>query len=117
MGTRHAWGPFGSARKVDQVDRYILLTFAARREGPWYVAECVELGTSSFGASEDEAFAALHEATLLYLNTLEELGEASDVLQARGVTVHQGSAGKEMPRCTDATIRSQVIPLPITAAA
>lgn len=36
----------------------------------WYVAHCPELGTASQGATPDEAFENLKEATELYLETV-----------------------------------------------
>ena len=43
------------------------LTAAVWQEGNWFVAECVELGVTSQGRSEDEAMRNLEEAVLLYL--------------------------------------------------
>ena len=44
-------------------------TFTAvlHREGAWYVAECLEVGTVSQGHTVEEAVANLKEATELYL--------------------------------------------------
>ena len=67
---------------------FIILTFVAQREGDFFVSECLELGTSSFGTSEDEALEDLLDATEVYLNTLEDLGEAHQILDAKGVHVY-----------------------------
>jgi predicted RNase H-like HicB family nuclease len=67
---------------------FISLTYVTQKEGEYYVSECRELGTSSFGISENEALDALNDATFLYLNTLEELGEAHQVLDEKGVKVY-----------------------------
>ncbi len=68
---------------------YIKLTFRVTQEGKHYVAECLELGTSSCGDSPEEAGANIVEATELYLDTLEELGECTQVLQQKGVLVRE----------------------------
>ncbi len=67
--------------------KYIILTFMVQQEGAYWVSECQELGTSSFGSNEDEALDNLFDATEVYLNTLEELGEAHQVLDEKGVQV------------------------------
>ena len=67
---------------------YIILTFMAQREGKYFVSECLELGTSSFGASEEEALTNLGDATAVYLNTLDNLGETHQVLDKKGVKVY-----------------------------
>jgi len=67
---------------------YIILTFVVQREGDYFVSECSELGTSSFGASEEEALENLFDATEVYLSTLEELGEAHQVLDRKRVKVY-----------------------------
>ncbi len=68
---------------------YIKVTFRIKREGKHYVSECVELGTASFGDSRDEAVANIIEATELYLNTLEELGECAELLRQKGIAVRE----------------------------
>jgi predicted RNase H-like HicB family nuclease len=72
--------------------KYILVTVAVNQEGPHYVAECRELGTASFGATRDEAVRMVTEATALYLNTYEELGECERVLSEKGVALRTGDA-------------------------
>jgi len=44
--------------------KYIMVTVKVYREGRYYVGECLELGVSSFGTTEDDASARLEEATL-----------------------------------------------------
>lgn len=66
---------------------YIIVTFMIRREGKYFVSKCLELGTSSFGLSEDEALDNLVDATEVYLNTLEDLRESRQVLKEKGVRV------------------------------
>ena len=66
---------------------YIILTFMVQPEGAYWVSECLELGTSSFGSDEDESLDNLFDATEVYLNTLDELGEAHRVLDEKGVKV------------------------------
>ncbi len=69
--------------------RYIRVEIVTRREGKYFVSDCPKLGTSSFGSTEEESRRSLVDATVLYLNTLEELGECQRVLRERGIEVHQ----------------------------
>ena len=68
---------------------FIILTFVAHQEGEYFVAECRELGTSSFGSDVDEAFSSLLDATKVYLYTLEDLRESHRVLEQKGVRVYE----------------------------
>ena len=52
------------------------LTFEIRQEEGYFLAECLELGVPSFGDSLEGALQRVGEATTLYLNTLEAIGEA-----------------------------------------
>lgn len=67
---------------------YIALTFLVTQEGNYYVSECRELGTSSFGETEKEALDNLKDATEVYLNTLKDLGEDKQVLREKGVKIY-----------------------------
>ena len=94
----------------------IVVTFVVEREGKHYVARSPELGTASFGDTEDEAFHNIAEATAEYLNALEELGERSLVLQKRAITVHEvvpGSVPDSVPVVCPpgSTVHSSVFPL------
>jgi len=42
---------------------YIILAIVITREGEYYVSRCQELGTSSFGTSEEEAIGNVIDAT------------------------------------------------------
>lgn len=44
-----------------------VLTAVLHQEGPWFVAECPEVGTVSQGKTVEEAIANLKEATELFL--------------------------------------------------
>ncbi|MFQ5813883.1 MAG: type II toxin-antitoxin system HicB family antitoxin [Anaerolineae bacterium] len=68
---------------------FITLTFVAHREGEYFVSECRELGTSSFGSNVDEAFSNLSDATAVYLETLDELEETHRVLDEKGVRIYE----------------------------
>lgn len=64
------------------------MTFMVEREGEYYVSKCLELGTASFGRDKDEAIVNLLDATEVYLNTLEELGECRSVLKEKRVRAY-----------------------------
>ena len=67
---------------------YIILTFMVEPEGEYQVSKCLELGTASFGSDIEEALDNLMDATQVYLNTLEDLGECRQVLKEKGVRVY-----------------------------
>lgn len=91
---------------------YIMLTVRNRREGKYYVAECVELGTSSFGTTEEEATRNVLDATVEYLNTLEELGECADLLKEKGIHVYGNEpAAKKIIHDAGGSYQSAVVPL------
>jgi len=54
---------------------YIILTIKFSKEGRRWLAECIELGTATFGRSLEEAKKRMDEAILLHLNTLEDVNE------------------------------------------
>lgn len=56
---------------------YVVLTYKFSRVGKRWTGYCEELGTATFGRSLPEAEKRLHEAVVLHLNTLEEVGERS----------------------------------------
>jgi predicted RNase H-like HicB family nuclease len=67
---------------------YIVLTFVVGPEGEFQVSYCSELGTASFGRTKEEALENLADATEVYLNTLENLGECRLVLKEKGVRIY-----------------------------
>jgi predicted RNase H-like HicB family nuclease len=73
-----------------QAAGYILLTFKVHEEGEQYVSECIELGVASCGATIDEAFEAIRDATTVYLQTLEDEGELEQVFAERAITILAG---------------------------
>lgn len=70
---------------------HIHLTFKAYKEGEQWVSECVELGTASCGDSVEDAFDALNDATLLYLQAVAEAGETDRILHERGIEIAPGA--------------------------
>ncbi len=70
------------------VMQYIVVTIAVWPEEDAWVSKCLELGTVSEGDSEQEALHNIREATELYLDTLEDLGECRQVLDEKGVVIH-----------------------------
>ncbi|OQB26422.1 MAG: hypothetical protein BWY10_02120 [Chloroflexi bacterium ADurb.Bin180] len=91
--------------------RYILVSFSVQKEGDQFVSTCPELGTASCGSTQDEALRNVVDATQLYLDTLEELGECSKVLRERGVSVHAKPASGEMVSAPQARVYAGVFPL------
>lgn len=93
--------------------KYVILTMVIRPEGDQYVAECTELGTASCGDTESAALDAILDATELYLNTLEDLGQCESVLRERGVPIHSDkpAARKVLRPPPRSSVFYQVLPL------
>ena len=92
--------------------KYIIVTLWITRDGEYFAATCKELGTASFGSTEQEALANVIDATELYLSTLEDLGECSQVLSEKGVRVYSDEpAGVPMATPPTGSVFSGVIPL------
>lgn len=67
---------------------YIALTCEFYREGSKWVANCLELGTSTFGRSLPDAKKKLDEAIELHLNTLEKVGERKRFFSENKIVFH-----------------------------
>ena len=92
---------------------YIIIAFQIDKEGDQYVSHCIELGTFSCGDTEEEALKNITDATELYLNTLDEIGECKQVLQEKGVKIRSGVAASDrMFVPPNSNIHSGVMPLP-----
>jgi len=61
------------------------------KEGNQWVAECKELGTSTYGDSFEEIEKELVELIALHLNTLEELGEREVFFTENGIQTYYDS--------------------------
>ena len=102
--------------------RFILLAVTAYREGDYHVAQCKELGTSSFGRTPKQAFSNIDKATLLFLDTLEDLGECEKVLAERKIKVYdwpaESPAASEHQACSPDTqlFRTLMMPMPARVA-
>lgn len=94
---------------------YIMLTFVVQPDGEYHVSHCSELGTASFGRTKEEALENLVDATEVYLNTLEDLGECRLVLKEKGVRVYSYEPAElEIRRAkfpVGSTIQPTVMPL------
>ena len=98
--------------------KYIIVTFTIEREGDQCVSRCLELGTASCGDTEPEALDNIIDATELYLNTLEDLGECAEVLLEKGLRIHSGeSAGERLQFDPNSNVHPGVFPLPETICA
>ena len=67
---------------------FVILTGVFRREGKWVTAECIELGTATFGRSLEEADRKLQEAILLNLQGLEDAGERARFFREHGIRMY-----------------------------
>ncbi len=98
--------------------RYILVTFTIEREGDQFVSKCVELGTASCGDSEQEALDNILDATELYLNMLNDLGESEGELAQKGVIIRESESVGPALRCPPGRrVHPAVFPLPMAASA
>jgi predicted RNase H-like HicB family nuclease len=79
---------------------YIQVTLIASEEEGGYASICPELGIASQGETADEALASLRDATMVFLNTIEQLGQRERVFKERHIRVHPHEP-------TEVTIRLQ----------
>jgi predicted RNase H-like HicB family nuclease len=68
---------------------FIELTFIASEEEGGYVSTCPELGIASQGKTVDEAFENLKDATQVYLETIQQLGERERVFKERHIRIRR----------------------------
>lgn len=68
---------------------FIEVTLVTSKEEGGYVSTCLELGIASQGETVDEAFDNIRDATLVYLNTIERLGERQRVFRERGIKIRR----------------------------
>ena len=104
---------------IEMPPKFVLLTYVVSREGQYYVSRCNELGTSSFGDSEQEAVDRLTEASELYLNTLEELGICQQVLTEKGVPIREFGPVEQRVSCPPGAnhVLTALLPLSTSATA
>ncbi len=76
---------------------YILLTVRFEREDNRWTAECLELGTASFGDTHEEAEETITEAIQLHLDGLEEHGERERFFRENNIAVYPVPPTKEPP--------------------
>jgi len=74
--------------KKSQTDGYIIVTLRIWEENNHFVSECPELDVASCGDTIDEALDNIKEATLLYINTIEEQGERQRIFHERNIRLH-----------------------------
>ncbi len=67
---------------------YILAIYRTYKEGNQWVSECPQLGTSSCGDTLEEALENIQDATVLYLNTIEQQGERERVFKERRIALY-----------------------------
>lgn len=84
---------------AEHVKGYITVTFRIHEEDGQYVGRCVELGVSSCAKSLDKALKRAQEATILYLNTLEEVGERERVIREAGIRINQEPSHEPVSVC------------------
>jgi predicted RNase H-like HicB family nuclease len=68
---------------------FITVTLEVAKEGRHFVSRCRELGTASSGDSFDDALENIKDATIQYLNAIEQLGERPRIFRARGIRVNK----------------------------
>lgn len=71
-----------------KISGYIIVTFKFRKEGKKWTAYCEELGTATFGNTLEEAKENIHEAVLLHLNTLEDVGERERFFHEHNIALY-----------------------------
>ena len=70
------------------VKGFVVLTLAFRREGTMWLGRCVELSTSTYARTLEQAKRELVEMVECHLNTLEEVGERERFLHEHEIEFH-----------------------------
>lgn len=82
---------------IESPDFVFSLTFDLEQEGENWTGTCLELGTSAFGDTLEEAKKDLQEAVTLQLDEIERLGFIAEYLEENRVPVirldESGSSG------------------------
>ena len=103
------------------VEGVIVLTGVVEPEDAWFVSRCLELGTSSFGDTVDEARDNLVDAVRVHIDGLIETGELLGVLRERNIRIDLPPAPVEVvqrvPLGKLVTIWSQSVPAEAKAGA
>lgn len=64
---------------------YIIVTVEFKKEDDRWVGRCLELGTSAYSDTFEEAQEALADLIALHLDALENVGERQHFLSQRGI--------------------------------
>ena len=67
---------------------FILMSLVASEEEGGYASVCPELGVASQGETAEEAISNLRDAALIFLNTIEQLGQRERVFKERHIKIH-----------------------------
>lgn len=67
---------------------FIVVTCKITKENNFYVASCPELDVVSQGKTIEEANDNIKDATLLYLNTIEELGTRKEIFGKKKIKIY-----------------------------
>ena len=98
---------------------YIVLTYKFCKEGNRWVAHCMELGTSTFGRSLQQAEKRIDDAVLCHLNCLEEVGERERFFKEHHIRFYQtkpkATTRIEAQTSTDAFYQHRIQPVPVGA--
>jgi predicted RNase H-like HicB family nuclease len=80
---------------TDHLLGYVLLTqIVEPAEEGGFVSRCPELDVYSQGETIDEAFASIHEAILVQLQTLTEIGQLDSFFAERGIPLQPEASDK-----------------------
>ena len=70
------------------VEKFIIVTGEFHKDNRRWTAECLELGTATFGRSLVQAEERLLEAIVTQLNTLEDVGEIKNFFSEHDIKIH-----------------------------
>ncbi len=73
----------------------IVLTVRFTQEADQWVAECLELGTATYGDAFEEVQREIGELIELHLNTLEKTGQRDKFFKENGIKLYQNDS--QMP--------------------
>lgn len=102
MGKANSMGRKPARKRRMAPTKYIELTFRFAQESGKWTAECVELGTATYGDTFEQAKEAIADMVQLHLDALEQVDAADAFFRKHRITVHHGQ-----PRTTaNVSVRS-----------
>ena len=106
---------------MTSAEGYVLLTVRLQNEDDVWTAKCLELGTSTFGDTLEEAEDAISEAIEWHLDALGKHGERERFFSEHGITVYptlpeEKPSARRVPVPPESVVHREYRQLPLVPA-